>query len=313
MKSKPMQIIKIVFVFSLTVCLFSSSSYQFIDNNATDVINLKYNRLIDSAYFYSNNNDSLTLSFFLKAFAEEPPQNPYTLWDVSVIASRLNKKEMAFDFLKLSVEKGYSYYNHMQKNKSLVLLDSVLFNQCLQKVRLRDSLLNHISMTLDSIFDLDQSIRNVFHEEVILKGKDKTSMEAKMILDRMRFIDSTNLITVKSLMRDHGFIGRSLRTAKSQQVMYLIYLHAPVEEIENNLEIFKNAVKSGELPLQQYPYFEDRILANRRGVQKYGTQCFLQSGEVVLVPLIDSLNVNKFRKEFGLETIEEYIKMLKSD
>ncbi|SKB91584.1 DUF6624 domain-containing protein [Macellibacteroides fermentans] len=312
MKSKPMQII-IVFVFSLSVCLFSSSSYQFIDNNATDVINPKYNRLIDSAYFYSNNNDSLTLSFFLKAFAEEHPQNPYTLWDVSVIASRLKKKEMAFDFLKLSVEKGYSYYNHMIKNKSLVLLDSVLFNQCLQKVRLRDSLLNHISITLDSIFDLDQGIRNVFHEEVILKGKDKTSMDAKMILDSMRFIDSTNLITVKSLMRDHGFIGRSLRTAKSQQVMYLIFLHAPVEEIENNLAIFKNAVKSGELPSQQYPYFEDRILANRRGVQKYGTQCFLQSGEVVLVPLIDSLNVNKYRKEFGLETIEEYIKMLKSD
>lgn len=75
-------------------------------------------------------------------------------------------------------------------------------------------------------------------------------------------------------MHDHGFIGRSLRTAKSQQVMYLIFLHAPVEEIENNLVIFKNAVKSGELPSQQYPYFEDRILANRRGVQKYGTQCF---------------------------------------
>ncbi len=303
---------KTICVFSLFVCLINSSTYSIVDNKTNNVINSKYNILKDSAYFY-NNNDSLALSFFLKAFAVEMPQNPYILWDAAVVASRLKKKEMALGFLKLSVENGYSYYEHMKKNKSLALLDSIFFNQCLQKVKSRDSLLNQVTITLDSIFDIDQDMRNVFHEKIILKGKDKTSVEAKIILDSMKFIDSTNFLIVKALMHDYGFIGRSLRTAKSQQVMYLINLHAPVEEIERNLYLFINAVKRGELPAQQYPYFEDRILSYRKGVQKYGTQCFYHNGEIVLVPLIDSLNVNKYRKEFGLETIEEYMRMLKDD
>ncbi len=304
---------KIICVFSFVILLFVFIVSSYGDNQVEGamVVNTIYNELKDSAYMYVDENDSLALVYLLKAFKEETPQNPRHLYDAGALAARLGQKKLAFEMLEMSVNKGYSYYDHMKKNTNFPSFDEVRFNLCLDKVRKRDSLLYRVSEGLDSVFKLDQDIREQFENEILRKGKDTESAEAKIILDSMRIIDDKNLEYVNKLMDNNGFLGNSLKTKKSKLTMYLIYLHAPIEVLENKLGIIRQAVKNGELEVQLYPNFEDKILSIRKGVQKYGTQYRVLNGEVVFVPLLDSLNVDLYRSEFNLGSFESFAKWIK--
>lgn len=303
---------KIIYVFS--TLLFINSCFTYSNNHSgkdiniefDDVINATYENLKDSAYMYVNMNDSIALSYLLRAFDEEDPQNPYHLYDASALAARLGQTDLSFDLLQMAIEKGYSIYNHIKNNKDFPTLDSERFNTLLKKVKSRDSLLNLLTIKLDSIFVLDQNIRNNFHDKIILKQIDIESHESKQILDSMKIIDCKNLEFIDSIVDKYGFLGRCLKTDQSKNTIYAIYLHAPFEIIEKKLDVIKNAVKSGELSCQQFPYFADRITIHRTGKQKYGTQFIIKGKKTILVSLLDSLNVNEYRSKFRLSPIDIY-------
>lgn len=307
------KIVKTIYAISLLLfILYFLSSFE-KHNPQEDIVNIEYDNLKDTAYMYIDENDTLALIYLLKAFEVDTVQNPYHLYVAAALAGRLGKKQLAFDMLALSVNKGYSFYEHMKNNKFFPELDKEQFYCQLEKVKKRDLLLSQISIDLDSIFDLDQNIRSYYENEIVLKGKNEESLDAKMILDSMQTVDSDNLLYINSLIDEYGFLGRCLRSDKSKLTMYLIYLHAPVGIIEKRLNDIKKAVKIGELELHRYPYFEDKISSFRNGVQKYGTQFSIHNGEVEFVPLVDSVNVDKYRYKFRMESFETYKRQIKGE
>lgn len=308
-----MKMMKIIYVYSLLAVAFCFCTSTKDYDVPTRVINEKYENLKDSAYIYINNNDSLALSYLLRAFEEEIPQNPYHLYDAAALAGRLGLKQLAFAMLDSAVTKGYSFYGHMKNNNFFPALDERRFNFYLEQVKRRDALLHQLSIKLDSIFDLDQNIRTYYENEIILRGIDVTSLEAKAIQDSMKIIDRSNLDYINKLVDKYGFLGRCLKTSKSKITMYLVYLHAPLEVIEKRLDCIKDAVKRGELEFQLYPYFEDKIFVIKYGVQKYGTQYNISNGEIVFVPLIDSLNVDKYRSQFKLGSYKAYKEQIRRE
>lgn len=277
----------------------------------TKIINSVYDSIIDLARSCININDTLSQQYYLKAFAEEAPQNPIHIYEAAVMSARLRQKDLAFTLLNLSIEKGFSYYEHIKKNTNLPLLDNDKYEKCVEKVKFKDSILCQISLKLDNVFEQDQHIRNYFFENIIYKEIDPHSFEAKLIIDSMLAVDYANLLIVNDLVDKYGFLGNSLRTSKSQNAMFLIYLHASVEEKEDKLPLLQKAVKRGELSPEQYPYFEDKILYERKGIQKYGTQYNIENDNIVFFPFIDSINVNQYRKEFHMGTLEDYIIQIK--
>lgn len=173
-----------------------------------------------------------------------------------------------------------------------------------------DSFLAGYFLLLDTIFDKDQDIREYYYAERG-QGKDKDSPEMKAILDSMIIVDSRNLAVVNELIEKYGFLGTSMKTIKSRSAMFAVIQHASTEAKERLLPVLHHALRNGELEPAQFAYIEDRMLADKENVQKYGTQYRIQDGEVVTYPpLIDSTKVDIYRKSVGLEPLEKYINQI---
>lgn len=292
------------------IVLSQKSDYQKkVEENA--IINLKFMNYIDSARTYIKKNDSLSLAYYLRAFAEELPENPTFIYESASLSAKLGYKDLAFFLLNLSVEKKFSYYDHFLKDKSIQKLDSGKLIRYHNKIRETDSIYTQISVQLDAIYDRDQGIRERYYSE-LHKGNDKDSPEIKAVLDSMVIIDRENLAAVNDLIEKHGFLGNNLKSVNSRVAMFAVIQHAPTEAKEELLTTLRHALKNGELQPGMFAYIEDRMLADRENVQKYGTQYMVQDGKVVTSPLlIDPEMVDIYRKSVGLNPLKEYIDSVK--
>jgi hypothetical protein len=72
--------------------------------------------------------------------------------------------------------------------------------------------------------------------------------------------------------------------------------------------LLEAAAKNGEASLSNYAIMKDRILVNRGKQQIYGTQKYWDSKQAkfVFFEIEDEKNVNKLRKEVGLEPLKEF-------
>ena len=73
------------------------------------------------------------------------------------------------------------------------------------------------------------------------------------------------------------------------------------------LNILRLAVKRDEIIPGLLALSEDRVLLKKTGYQKYGSKYSLVDGKVVIGKLLDSINVDIYRKEMGLESLNDYI------
>lgn len=67
-------------------------------------------------------------------------------------------------FLNMAAERGFSYYEHASQNKDFPSLDEVKFKQCLERIKKTDSLMNYLTIRLDSVFEKDQIWRKRMDE-----------------------------------------------------------------------------------------------------------------------------------------------------
>jgi hypothetical protein len=77
------------------------------------------------------------------------------------------------------------------------------------------------------------------------------------------------------------------------------------------LPLLEKAVKQGEASGKDLAYLTDRLLVADMKKQLYGTQFTMKDGELVPSPIEDEANVDKRRKELGMETMAEYTKALR--
>jgi len=89
---------------------------------------------------------------------------------------------------------------------------------------------------------------------------------------------------------------------------FLILDHSPREVMEKYFPYLENAAKNGEASMNNYATMKDRILVNRGKKQIYGTQKYWDGtqSKFVFFPIEDEKNVNKLRREVGLEPLLEF-------
>ncbi|MDR0574374.1 MAG: hypothetical protein LBG96_10170 [Tannerella sp.] len=256
---------------------------------------------MDSAVYYLKNKQyEKSLHFYIASFSFEAPENPNRLYEAAVMAARTDKKDLSFMLLGFSVNKGFNRYEHILENKDFIKFNDERLDSFTDKIKLQDSILRAISSQLDDIFKEDQEIRNLFFDSF-----DKDSISKAEILNKMEYIDSCNLVTVKRIINEHGFWGRSLRTNNSRNAMWTTLQHSGV--LSEYLNILRLAVKRDEIIPGLLALSEDRALLEKTGYQKYGSQYSLVDGRVVIGKLLDSINVDIYRKEMGLESLNDYI------
>lgn len=120
--------------------------------------------------------------------------------------------------------------------------------------------------------------------------------------------DSENLNIVMSILKDCGM------PTEEQEVttVFLVIQHSRIEIMEEIFPLLKKAAAEGLLDIKTLALMEDRIMYNRTRMQKYGTQYKkLPNGDIVILPITDSLTVDLRRKEIGLAPLQEYIRQIK--
>ncbi len=116
---------------------------------------------------------------------------------------------------------------------------------------------------------------------------------------------------VKEIFDDFGFIGFDLAGEEGSSDFWLIVQHSdhnPEFQLEV-LEKMKKEVDKGNADSRNYGLLVDRVKLNTGKAQIYGSQVDYNMEICQAYPrnLADSANVNKRRKEIGLEPIEVYL------
>ncbi|WP_335966165.1 BT_3928 family protein [Galbibacter sp. PAP.153] len=177
---------------------------------------------------------------------------------------------------------------------------------------------------LDSIYRLDQGIREIYYAESKAK-KDSIAKEVGIevqeevndYMDKIwPVIDSTNMVAVDKIIDQYGYPGKSLVGEPTDKIAWFVIQHSP--KIEEYLPMLRKEAEKGELPKRLMPLMEDRYLMRQGKMQIYGTQgSYINTAEEripIIWPIKDPENVNTRRKEAGLDTtVEEYGKNLFGD
>lgn len=128
-----------------------------------------------------------------------------------------------------------------------------------------------------------------------------------------RFRDSvpTNIkIEVEEMFNNYGFLGYNKVGKKGSNNFWLLVQHSDnyPEFQKKVLKAMNKEVKKGNASPSDYAFLYDRIKVKASEKQKFGTQLsFDSSGHPFpAIGLIDSANVDKFRKAFDLEPLKDY-------
>ncbi|TXD81498.1 hypothetical protein ESY86_17780 [Subsaximicrobium wynnwilliamsii] len=122
---------------------------------------------------------------------------------------------------------------------------------------------------------------------------------------------TTHQKRVKQIFDEHGFAGFDLVGEEGSSDFWLIVQHSdhnPEFQLEV-LEKMKIEVDEGNADSRIYGLLVDRVKLNTGEAQIYGTQVAynMQICQAYPRKLADSINVNKRRKEIGLEPLEVYL------
>jgi len=161
---------------------------------------------------------------------------------------------------------------------------------------------------LDSIHIEDQSYRRQIGDIEEKYGRDSKEMKAHWRLINEK--DSINLIKIKKILDERGWLGAEIIGGQGNSTLFLVIQHSDLETQLEYLPMMREAVKKGNANASSLALLEDRVALRQGKRQIYGSQMDRdqETGEYYVSPLIDPENVDKRRAQVGLGTIADYVK-----
>lgn len=172
---------------------------------------------------------------------------------------------------------------------------------------------------LDSIYRQDQKARleiqhfladETYQKHVLDSANMMPDEYLQQILVTQEQTDQSNLHFIDSVIRIHGYPGKSLVGSPTNEVAWYIIQHS--SDIGAYFHLVKSAGKKHELPYPLVCRMQDRLLLQKNRKQRYGTQSVCMSNgngtlTCFISPLRNPEKVNTRRKKAGFDqTIEQY-------
>ena len=190
------------------------------------------------------------------------------------------------------------------KKLTSVLVISILQISCV--VRLTGDQRNKLKNELTEMVEVDQIASN------LPKGKylDYTGEQWNRFRDSVR----TNIkIRVEKMFDKYGFLGYDKIGKEGSIHFWLLVQHSDKypEFQKRVLKAMNKEVKKGNASPSNYAYLYDRVKVKAGEKQMFGTQVSYDSAghPFPAIGLVDSANVDKFRKAYGLEPLKDYYKL----
>ncbi|MBU3663048.1 MAG: hypothetical protein FGM41_07610 [Bacteroidetes bacterium] len=159
------------------------------------------------------------------------------------------------------------------------------------------------------------------YELLRMKSADQS---VRTIIDRVRYanretelwnyqevLDSMNLLQLKVILDSIGWPNEEKVGSLASETLWLIILHAPIQTILLYFDMIEYNGKNTNLGKRYYPFFKDRFEISQGREQIYGTQIDNSETCPKLYPVINPIELDKRRSEFGMEPIKSYLKRYK--
>jgi hypothetical protein len=159
---------------------------------------------------------------------------------------------------------------------------------------------------LMQILETDQMHR--MRMDSVQKAYGRNSKQVKELLQTMRRQDSVNLVKVKAIIAEHGWMGPDKIGAQPYSALFLVIQHSDQQTREEFLPMIRVAAKRGDALARDLALLEDRVALEQGKKQLYGSQVGSDaSGKMYILPLEDPDNVDKRRQSVGLPPMAEYV------
>lgn len=227
------------------------------------------------------------------------------------------KPDSAFvQLFKIAENGNYSNYGHITIDPDLNSLhNDERWNKVLNiiksnKEKAEANLDKPIVAILDTIYQEDQTYRQRIDEIEEKYGWESDEMQANWKI--MKEKDSINLIKIKTILDERGWLGADVIGNQGNSTLFLVIQHADLETQEKYLPMMREAVENGNAKASSLALLEDRVALRKGEKQIYGSQIGRdrETGEYYVLPLIDPDNVDKRRAEMGLGLIKDYVSFM---
>ncbi len=298
---------KLTFLTILILIAFNSSFGQGLE---------KYSELIKEAWSLYESKDYLKSGeLYSEAFVALGGKGMVNdRYNAACSWALANKPDSAFvQLFKIAENGNYTNYGHITTDTDLNSLhDDELWAKVLtivkaNKEKAEANLDKPLVAILDTIFKEDQKYRQQ------IKGiEEKYGWESDEMKDHWKIInekDSINLIKVKKILDERGWLGADVIGNQGNSTLFLVIQHADIETQEKYLPMMREAVSKGNAEASSLALLEDRVALRKGERQIYGSQVGRdqETGEHYVLPLIDPENVDQRRAEVGLGPIQDYI------
>ncbi|KGE12745.1 DUF6624 domain-containing protein [Sphingobacterium deserti] len=166
---------------------------------------------------------------------------------------------------------------------------------------------DELFVQLNEVYKQDQKIRQQRYKYA--QSKNQSAEDLKNINDRISVNDSLNLKIIENILNTQGWPSHA-KVWEAGSAIFLVLQHAPLEKQMRYQSTLKSAAENGEISMQAYSMFEDRLNLRIGKTQKYGTQLIEDTvnKKVYLLPVSDIDSLDMFRAKVGLNPISDYVK-----
>ena len=274
----------------------------------------EYSKLISEANkLYETKDYKMSTDLYDRAFKIES-KNPSHLYNGACVSSLARNTKKAFKWLNVSIENGWTNVKHLNSDTDLENLHSKKeWGKTIEKLEKKLDLIEAnydkpLQAELLTIYDEDQKYRKQIHETLKKFNDDSKEMQDlwKITLQN----DSINLLKVKKILDERGWVGKDKVGAQATSTLFLVIQHSDLETQKKYLPMMKEAVTKGNADSGSLALLIDRIEIREGRKQIYGSQIGINPNtktEYVL-PVIDPDNVDKRRTEVGLGSMSDYVK-----
>ncbi len=173
------------------------------------------------------------------------------------------------------------------------------------KAKKEEGMNTELIAVLDSIKISDQKGR--FETDLIEEKYGRDSKELSELWQRINHQDSINLIKVKTILDEHGWLGPEEVGHNGSQTLFLVIQHSDIETQKEYLPMMREAVKNNKARASSLALLEDRVGIGTIGKQIYGSQIGIdEDGTYFVLPIEDPEHVDERRAEVGLGPLNEY-------
>lgn len=312
---------KLILLFSIKIlCIFSIlfiskkdkieyliTSENTIQSDSIDYVANYYPHIRSAEWYVYKKEYQKALNQYQIGFSKEEPLRK-NLVDAAVVATKLNKIDVAINFLKDAIKKGTTLNFLKKHNKLKKLRRHKLWKGLLEEYsilrKIHTSKINHsLRDTILAIIKTDQEYRKnskVFKNNITLQDS----------------IDEANASLLQKIIINYGWPSENeigIIEEKDNKIMAGIALpfhhfHKDSTRMNYFIEVMIEAVKKGEFSPEPLAAILDYNFTYRNPKQLYGSYRFFGEGKKIS-PLHDEENIDSLRTAIGLQPFKKYLIM----